>query len=58
LPHRELFRRAFVLVPLAEIAPNLMIGGRKVGDAAREIEQAGIRKWNQSVSAEPSKDIR
>jgi 2-amino-4-hydroxy-6-hydroxymethyldihydropteridine diphosphokinase len=46
LPHRELFRRAFVLVPLAEIAPDLMIGGRKVGDAAREIGRAGIDKWN------------
>ena len=46
LPHRELFRRAFVLVPLAEIAPDLMIAGRKVGDAAQEIERSGIEKWN------------
>ena len=34
LPHPELFNRAFVLVPLAEIAPERMIGGRRVGDAA------------------------
>jgi 2-amino-4-hydroxy-6-hydroxymethyldihydropteridine diphosphokinase len=46
LPHRELFRRAFVLIPLAEIAPDLTIGGRKVGDAAQEIDRAGIEKWN------------
>jgi 2-amino-4-hydroxy-6-hydroxymethyldihydropteridine diphosphokinase len=46
LPHRELFRRAFVLIPLAEIAPDLMISGRKVGEAAREIDRAGISKWN------------
>jgi 2-amino-4-hydroxy-6-hydroxymethyldihydropteridine diphosphokinase len=46
LPHRELFRRAFVLVPLAEIAPDLMIGGRRVGEAVREIDRAGISKWD------------
>jgi 2-amino-4-hydroxy-6-hydroxymethyldihydropteridine diphosphokinase len=47
LPHRDLFRRAFVLVPLAEIAPDLMIGGRKVGDAANEIDHAGMAKWDE-----------
>jgi dihydropteroate synthase len=34
LPHPELFNRAFVLAPLAEIAPDLAIGGVRVGDAA------------------------
>ena len=37
LPHPELFNRAFVLVPLAEIAPDLAIGGRRVGDAAARL---------------------
>ena len=46
LPHRELFRRAFVLIPLAEIAPDLMISGRKIGEAAREIGRTGISKWD------------
>jgi 2-amino-4-hydroxy-6-hydroxymethyldihydropteridine diphosphokinase len=46
LPHRELFRRAFVLVPLAEIAPDLMIAGRKVEEAAQAIDHAGILKWD------------
>ena len=46
LPHRELFRRAFVLIPLAEIAPDLMIGGRKVEEAAQEIDRTGIVKWD------------
>ncbi len=46
LPHRELFRRAFVLVPLAEIAPDLVIAGRKIGDAAQEVGHAGIRRWD------------
>ncbi|HEY5794070.1 MAG TPA: 2-amino-4-hydroxy-6-hydroxymethyldihydropteridine diphosphokinase [Bosea sp. (in: a-proteobacteria)] len=30
LPHPRLAKRAFVLVPLAEIAPELMIGGQSV----------------------------
>jgi dihydropteroate synthase len=34
LPHPELFNRAFVLVPLAEIAPDLLIGGARIGEAA------------------------
>jgi 2-amino-4-hydroxy-6-hydroxymethyldihydropteridine diphosphokinase len=52
LPHRELFRRAFVLVPLAEIAPDLVIAGRKIGDAAREIGCAGIKRWNSQAKAD------
>jgi 2-amino-4-hydroxy-6-hydroxymethyldihydropteridine diphosphokinase len=34
LPHRELFSRAFALVPLAEIRPGLVLGGRPVAEAA------------------------
>jgi 2-amino-4-hydroxy-6-hydroxymethyldihydropteridine diphosphokinase len=37
LPHPELFNRAFVLVPLAEIAPDLAIGGVRVGEAAARL---------------------
>ena len=45
IPHRDLLRRAFVLIPLAEIAPDLLIGGRRVADAAREIEAGDVRPW-------------
>jgi 2-amino-4-hydroxy-6-hydroxymethyldihydropteridine diphosphokinase len=33
LPHPRLFERGFVLAPLAEIDPGLVIAGRKVADA-------------------------
>jgi len=44
LPHPELFNRAFVLLPLAEIAPERVISGRRVGEAANGLgaEAAGI----------------
>lgn len=39
IPHRELFNRAFVLKPLAEIRPGLVLSGRSVsGEAAGKTE--------------------
>jgi dihydropteroate synthase len=37
LPHPELFNRAFVLAPLAEIAPDLVIAGVRVAEAAERL---------------------
>jgi 2-amino-4-hydroxy-6-hydroxymethyldihydropteridine diphosphokinase len=48
LPHKELFNRAFVLVPLAEIAPRLTIAGRSVAEAAAKLAGEGIEKWGES----------
>jgi len=45
LPHKELLRRAFVLTPLAEIAPDRVISGLRVIDAARLIGDEGVKKW-------------
>lgn len=50
LPHPELMKRAFVLVPFAEIAPDVEISGIEARQAAAEINRTGIRLTNLSLS--------
>lgn len=47
LPHKELFSRGFVLAPLLEIAPGLILDGVPLSGALEGVDLSGVRPWDE-----------
>lgn len=49
IPHPLLTQRAFVLVPLEEIAPNHLhpVEGKKIRELNKSIDQSSVRRWEE-----------
>lgn len=58
LPHPHLTKRAFVLAPLADIAPDLVIEGRQVRDWLADIDLDGIAPVGDAPAASENADTR
>jgi 2-amino-4-hydroxy-6-hydroxymethyldihydropteridine diphosphokinase len=61
VPHPRMAARAFVMTPLAEIAPEITVNGRAAGEVAAELAQEGIKVragqgWDGVVTA--AQDVR
>ena len=56
LPHRHALERAFVLVPLVEIAPDLVLSGQNIRDALARLDARDIQPVDDDAPANPEFD--
>lgn len=48
LPHPRMHERAFVMIPLYEIAKNISINNKKISDIVENLSHKGIRQMDSS----------
>ena len=56
IPHPRLTQRAFVLAPLAELAPDLVhpVKGKRISELLGAVDVGGVRKWDTNNTPSPS----